>query len=88
MYSLSNGFLPMPYLIIRFVSAAVVFVAIAAPIVKGSFTLDRAEDLPDVMFVRAAALYPERAGAALVCSERSAGGGQSAGEGNGGASAS
>jgi drug/metabolite transporter (DMT)-like permease len=28
-YSLSNGFLPMPFLIIRFVSAAVVFTAIA-----------------------------------------------------------
>ena len=28
-YSLSNGFMPMPYLIIRFVSAAVLFVAIA-----------------------------------------------------------
>ena len=28
-YSLSNGFLPMPYLIIRFVSAAVLFVTIA-----------------------------------------------------------
>jgi drug/metabolite transporter (DMT)-like permease len=42
-YSLSNGFLPMPYLIIRFVSAAVVFVIIAL-FVERSLRIDGRSD--------------------------------------------
>jgi drug/metabolite transporter (DMT)-like permease len=51
-YALSNGFLPLPFLIIRFVSAAIVFVAIA-------FFVDhtlRIEGLRDQLYVAGAAV--------------------------------
>ena len=51
-YALSNGFLPMPFLIIRFVSAALVFVAIAFAVER---TL-RIEGRTDQLYVAAAAV--------------------------------